>query len=382
MPPIRVGVVGLNFGMEHVMALLENPRFEITAICDIDPIKLGWIKGDLGPTDGEEAWYQAERTARLTRVRSRPERLRATRLVTSYEEFLAMDDLEAVILAVPVHLNATFALRAVQAGKHTLAAKPFALTLDEGERLLEAVRAGDRAFVLGFQFRYSPLFRRIRAIVESGMLGEIHQLWWNMTRRPLRPSHNRRDLSGGPYLAECCHWFDLLELMQPGPAARFTRVAAFGGLDVPDTHVDFADNAVTIVDYESGIRASLNFTYFTDQPEYNVFGIQATDGKLRGDTEGAGHFVLWAGRGQDRFDFVADPAKAWQGHLGFDNNQDVFADAIESGDHGWAVREAERGLENLRICLAAERALDTGRVISRDEVGPAPAVVAPPTGPG
>jgi predicted dehydrogenase len=371
MNPIRVGVVGLNFGMEHVMALLDNRRFEIAAICDMDETKLGWIKGDLSATDGDEAWYQQERARRIERVRSRPDRLRNTRLVASYDDLLAMDDIDAVILAVPVHLNASFALRAVNARKHVLAAKPFALNLDEGEQLLDAVRAGDSAFLLGFQFRYSPLFQRIRDVVESGVLGDIRQLWWNMTRRPLRASHNRRELSGGPYLAECCHWLDLLEYMQPGPGARFTRVAAFGGLDVPDTHVDFADNAVTIIEYESGIRASLDFTYFTDQPEYNVFGMQATGGKLRGDTEGAGHFVMWAGPTQDRFDFAADPAKAWQGHLGFDRNQDAFADAILSGDHDWAVREAERGLENLRICLAAERSLDTGRVIERAELQPA-----------
>ncbi len=368
MGSIRIAVVGLNFGMEHIVALLSNPRFEIAAICDIDPIKLSWIRGDSGQTDSEEAWYQAERGARLARVRSRPDRLRDTRLVTDYDELLAMPDVDAVILAVPVHLNASFALRAIQAGKHVLAAKPFALTLEEGERLLAAVRDGDRAFVLGFQFRYSPLFRRVRDVVESGVLGDVHQLWWNMTRRPLRPSHNRRELSGGPYLAECCHWLDLFDLMHPGTGARFTRVAAFGGLDVPNTHVDFADNAVTLIEYESGVRASLNFTYFTDQPEYNVFGIQGTDGKLRGDTEAAGHFVMWAGATQDRFDFTADPSKAWQGHLGFDRNQDVFADAIESGDHDWAVREAERGLENLRICLAAERAIDSGQVVHRDEV--------------
>jgi predicted dehydrogenase len=375
MGSIRVAVVGLNFGLEHVLALQANERFEIAAICDLDPDKLDSLRGDAGGGDGEAAWYQAERAARLARVRNRADRLRDTRLTTSYDELLAMPDVEAVILAVPVHLNASLALRAVEAGKHVLAAKPFALTLEDGERLLAAVRAGDRAFVLGFQFRYSPLFRRIREVVERGALGDIHQLWWNMTRLPLRASHNRRELSGGPYLAECCHWLDLFDLMQPGSGVRFTRVAAFGGLDVPNTHVDFADNAVTIVEYESGVRASLNFTYFTNQPEYNVFGIQGTDGKLRGDTEGAGHFVMWAGRTQDRFDFAADPSKAWQGHLGFDRNQDVFADAIESGDHEWAIREAERGLENLRLCLAAERALDSGRVVHRDEVAdlaPAP----------
>jgi predicted dehydrogenase len=366
MSAIRIAVVGLNFGMEHVAALVRNPRFEIAALCDKDPIKLGWMRGEPLRMDHEAAWYRTQRAALLERVRAYPERLANTRLVGDLDELLAMDDIEAVILALPVHLNARMAIRTLRWGKHTFTSKPFAMTAEDGQDLLDAVRSSDRAFTLGFQFRYSPLFQRVHHMLEAGYLGQVKQLWWNMTRMPLRAAHNRRELSGGPYLAECCHWLDLFELFQPG--ARFTRVAAFGGMDVPNTHVDIADNAVTIIDYDSGVRASLNFTYFTDQPEYNTFGIQGTDGKIRGDTDQAGRFIMWSGRTQDRQQFVANPEKGYHGHLGFDVNQDVFADQIASGDHAWAEHEAERGLENTLVCLAAERALDLGRVVERSEV--------------
>jgi myo-inositol 2-dehydrogenase/D-chiro-inositol 1-dehydrogenase len=366
MRPIRVGVVGLNFGMEHLAALTINERFEIAAVCDQDAVKLGWLRGEPVRLDHEAAWYRNARRALVERVRTRSERLAETKLVQDFDALLAMDEVEAVFLALPCHLNAPFAVRALAAGKHCFSSKPFALTREQGEALLGAVRASDRVFMLGFQFRHSPLFKQVRRMIDAGHLGQVKQLWWNMTRMPLRPSHNRRELSGGPYLAECCHWLDLMEFFQPG--ARFTRVAAFGGLDLPDTHVDFADNAVTIVDYDSGVRGSLNFTYFTHQPEYNVFGIQGTGGKIRGDTEQAGRFVMWSGATQDRTDFVANPSKAWQGHLGFDANQDAFAELIRSGDHARSVDEAERGMENLLVCLAAERALDEGRVITRAEV--------------
>src|SRR5206468_11278663 len=108
------------------------------------------------------------------------------------------------------------------------------------------------------------------------------------------------ELSGGPYLAECCHWLDLFEFFQS--RARFTRVAAFGGLDVPNTHVDFPANAVTIIDYNTGVRGSLNFTYFTDQPEYNVWGIQGTGGQdpRRHGGRGAVRDVLGTHSGPDR----------------------------------------------------------------------------------
>src|SRR5260370_12536554 len=104
-----------------------------------------------------------------------------------------------------------------------------------------------------------------------------------MTRLPLRPAFSRRSLSGRAYFAECCHWVDVIDYLSGG--LRFMRVAAFGGLDVPNTHVALADNAGTIIDYEGGIRASLNFTYFTNQPEVHTSGLQGTNGQIGGDSD-------------------------------------------------------------------------------------------------
>ncbi len=371
MDRIRTAVVGLNHGLSHVVEVLKNPRFQLVAICDHNGIKLGWLRGEPLTSDREPGWYRAHRAAYLERARTYPE-LAQAKLTTDFQELLAMPDVEAVILAVPIHVNAPLAIDALRAGKHCLTSKPFALNEEQGVQLLRAVRESRQAFIHGFQYRYSPLFTQVRKMIDAGSLGTVKQLWWNMTRLPLRETYNRLELSGGAFLAECCHWLDLFEFFQPG--ARFTRVAAFGGLDVPNTHVDFPDNAVTIVEYNTGVRGSLNFTYFTDQPEYNVWGIQGTAGKVRGDTEEAGRFVMFSGPTQDRTEFTVNAAKAYHGlhgHLGFDCIHDAFADQIQTGDRAWAVDEAERGLENLLLCLAADRAILEGRVVQREEFAPA-----------
>ena len=363
---IRTAVVGLNHGLSHVVEVLANPRFQLAAICDHNQKKLGWMRGEPAPDD-EPDWYRAQRAAHLDRARAFPE-LAQAQLTTEFQAVLDMPDVDAVILAVPIRLNAPLAVRVLEAGKHCFASKPFAINEEQAVQLVRAVRESDRAFIHGFEYRYSPLFTQVRKMIDRGFLGTVRQLWWNMTRLPLRAAHKRRELSGGAYLAECCHWLDLFEFFQPG--ARFTRVAAFGGLDVPDTHEDFADNGVTIIEYNTGVRGSLNFTYFTNQPEYNVWGIQGTQGKIRGDTEQAGRFVMFSGPTQDRTDFVVNAAKAYHGlhgHLGFDCIHDAFAEQIHARDHTLAVDEAERGLENLLVCLAADRALVEGRVVKREE---------------
>jgi predicted dehydrogenase len=366
MSPIRTGVVGLNHGMEHVAHVLKDERYELVAICDSDPAKLEWMRGAPLSMPNEGTWYQRGRARLLEQIRAYPEELDRVTLLTDYRALLDMPEVEAVILAVPINLNAPLAVRALRAGKHCYASKPFALDVEQGMELLQTVRDSEVSFIHGFQFRYAPLFQQVRRMIEAGYLGQVRQVWWNMNRRPLRPSHSRRVLSGGPYLAECCHWLDLFEFFQP--SARFERVAAFGGLDMPNTHVDFADNAVTIIDYDTGVRGSLNFTYFIDQPEMNVFGIQGTEGKIRGDTDAGGHFVMFYGNTEDRIEYVANPLNVYQGHLGFDRIHEVFAYEIASRDHAYSVDEAERGMENLLVCLAADQSLVEGRVIQRSDV--------------
>src|SRR5437016_1125407 len=363
MDRIRTAVVGLNQGLMHVVEVLANPRFQLAAVCDSDEKKLGWLRGEPA-VDNEPGWYRAHRAGLLDRARAHPE-LAQAKLVTDFDELLAMPDVDAVILTVPIRLNAPLATRVLEAGKHCFAQKPFAINVEQGLRLRRAVRESRRAFIHGFQYRYAPVFAQVRKMIDAGALGTVKQLWWNMARRPLRASHNRLELSGGPYLADCCHWLDLFEYFQPG--ARFTRVAAFGGLDVPNTHVDFPDNAVTIIEYNTGVRGSLNFTYFTDQPEQSVWGIQGTGGKIRGDNEEAGRFVMFSGPTRDRTDFAVNPARAYRDLLGFDRIHDAFADQIEAGDRAWAVDEAERGLENLLLCLAADRAILERRIVQREE---------------
>ena len=367
--PIKIAVAGTNHGLAHVVEVLRNPRFELVAICDRNEQKLAEIRGDKVDHADEQPWFAAHRASLLESARAYPQLQRA-RLVTDFERLLEMAEVEAVIIALPIFSNAKLAIKSLGAGKHTYTSKPFALTIEEAGELRQAVLSSGLAFANGFQFRYAPLFQQVHRAVADGYLGDVRQYWWNMTRLPLRPAFSRRSLSGGAYFAECCHWFDVIDYLTGG--LHFTRVSAFGGLDVPNTHVDLADNAVTIVEYEGGIRASVNFTYFTDQPEFNTFGLQGTEGKIRGDTDQGGSYVLFAGKGQNRSTFAINAARAYTSgphqHLGFDVAHDEFARQVETGDVAAAAAQATAGYENVLICLAAERALDSGTIVTRDEV--------------
>src|SRR5450759_652270 len=150
--PIRVAVAGTNHGLSHVLEVLGNPRFELVAICDRNERKLAELRGEKIEHPDEQPWFTAHRDALLDKVREYPQ-LQKARLVSDFDRVLEMADVDAVIIALPVPVNAQLAIKALRAGKHTYTSKPFSLTLGDAIELRQAVLGSGLAFANGFQFR-------------------------------------------------------------------------------------------------------------------------------------------------------------------------------------------------------------------------------------
>jgi predicted dehydrogenase len=84
---------------------------------------------------------------------------------------------EAVYISLPNHLHAEWTIRALQAGVHVLCEKPFALTLDEVDRMIAASRESGCALAEAFMYRHHPQTKIVGEWVRSGRLGEITQVW-------------------------------------------------------------------------------------------------------------------------------------------------------------------------------------------------------------
>ncbi|MBA7697662.1 hypothetical protein ES703_106330 [subsurface metagenome] len=156
---------------------------------------------------------------------------------TDYDRFLDHGDLQAVIVAVPIPLNAEFPIRALRKKKHVFASKPFALTLKEGLELKKVVEEAGSKFMVNYEFRHSPVMQNIR---------RLRITWWNMFRMPFRPAYATWAISGGAFVAEVCHWFDLFHLFNS--ESEFKRICAFGGLGV------LGDRGKIIADTEEAKR--------------------------------------------------------------------------------------------------------------------------------
>jgi len=94
----------------------------------------------------------------------------------SYEALLADPDVDIVYIGLPNGLHAEWTIKALQAGKHVLCEKPFALTVAEVDAMHAAATAAQRVVAEAFMYRHHPKVRRAQELAESGAIGTMRYL--------------------------------------------------------------------------------------------------------------------------------------------------------------------------------------------------------------
>lgn len=93
-----------------------------------------------------------------------------------YEDLLAREDIDAVVIAVPDHAHAMIAIAACKAGKDVYLEKPMTFTIYEGQQLRKVVRETNRILGIGSQQRSDPNFQHAVKMVQEGRLGTIEKV--------------------------------------------------------------------------------------------------------------------------------------------------------------------------------------------------------------
>ena len=91
----------------------------------------------------------------------------------SLEELLGDSRVDAIFLASPNHLHASYTQMAAQAGKHVLVEKPMSLTVEEGVDMVKACKARGVKLGVGFQLRVHPGHMEARRLIREGALGSV-----------------------------------------------------------------------------------------------------------------------------------------------------------------------------------------------------------------
>ena len=95
------------------------------------------------------------------------------RVYSTYEALLEAPDIDAVYIPLPNHLHAPWTVKAAEHGKHVLCEKPAALDAREVEAMGKACEDHQVVFMEAFMYQFHPQWDRVKAIIESGEIGDV-----------------------------------------------------------------------------------------------------------------------------------------------------------------------------------------------------------------
>lgn len=276
---------------------------------------------------------------------------KAPKAFVSYRDLLAMDGIDAVMIASCDHQHTTHLEAAARAGKHIYVEKPMATEFDRLVKAVDAVKAAGVVVQVGTQVRSLPTMVGCRELVQSGKLGKVSRVeevrngekpyWYHYLKdvraedvdwdeflmdRPKRPFradiysgwYGYYDFSQGPVPGLGSHYIDLVHMMT-GAACPDSCVCLGGTFYWKDEHAFTSpDQCQALWTYPEGFLVSYvtNFAnsggslkrLYGDKgtltfdnwsaPVYSAAGGPKRDGSIRGENPVPpvampDHFVDW-----------------------------------------------------------------------------------------
>jgi predicted dehydrogenase len=288
-------------------------------------------------------------------------------VLDTVDALLDRDDVELVVVAAPNSLHAPIASRALAAGRHVVVDKPIALSVAEGERLLDAAAGSGRLLSVYQNRRWDGDFLTIRRLVETGALDPIDSLESRFERYSAVGPEWRELASeaGGPLRDLGAHLVDQ-SLLLFGPARR-----VWAQIDRRRPGTEVEDSVFVAIDHVEGARSRLWTSLIASHvgPRVRLRGLGAEYVKRDLDIQES---QLLEGMRPDAPGFGEEPAERWGCLHRVDGSveaiptlpgryaafYELMRDAIRS--RGPLPVDPHDSLRALRLLEAAERAATTG----------------------
>jgi len=151
---LKIGLIGAGwYGMVDLNAALKTGGVEVTALCDVDSDHLRSSADEI-------------------------EKLQGTRPKTFkyYHDLLDMKGLDAIFIGTIPHWHALQFIAACEKGLDIYCEKPLSYDVMEGIAMVKAAEKTGNIVQVGFQRRQSGAFKKAKEIIESGRIGDVHQI--------------------------------------------------------------------------------------------------------------------------------------------------------------------------------------------------------------
>ncbi len=173
--PVRVGFIGTG-DEGSVLIGAHNPEYlNVVAIADIRPYNLyRAFHGDQSSPNAylvrpgllnKYDWKSEEQARKQVKVYDQ-----------DYHALLDDDDVEAVVIALPLHLHHVVAIEAMKRGKHVLTEKLMAHSVHQCKEMSRVSQETGLLLATGHQRHYSVLYDNAVAMIRDGLLGQLHSI--------------------------------------------------------------------------------------------------------------------------------------------------------------------------------------------------------------
>jgi len=164
------------------------------------------------------------------------------------ERILSDPDIDLVFITTRHDSHADLSVKAANAGKHVMCEKPMALSYEDCRRVVEAVKANNVKYTIGYNRGLAPMVTEAKKLLDTidGKIMAYHRI-----QAPFPESHwaHIPEIGGGRFVGEGCHIFDLFSrLIDSEPIS----VYAAGGIFLDPEIVKIPDSANVTITFADG----------------------------------------------------------------------------------------------------------------------------------
>ncbi|MEM7035139.1 MAG: Gfo/Idh/MocA family oxidoreductase [Chloroflexota bacterium] len=278
---------------------------------------------------------------------------------TDWQAAIQHGGIHIVSQCVPSFLHADVTSFAAKQEKHVFGEKPLALTLEQGQQIVDVVAETGVVFMPCFQYRDRWYYQQYREAYVEGKLGSPVTFRFSMMMevRPKVAMH-KKSMNGGPMIDMACHLVDLLRwITEEEPETVFAAGQVFGQGKPHLSGVDdlAIDEASVIVTFSGGHKLDLYLNWgmptgFTGVMSNQLIG---PDALLQINRTG----VTWQDHQSTE---TRTPPENYQ-EPGMTIRMQKFVKSIQTGQP--ADITSENGLAALRVSWAALQSIESGRVV-------------------
>ena len=285
MKTLNVAIIGTKFmGKAHSNAWANAPRFFEMGIRPVLKVAVGTNAAGAQQLADTWGWEEAS---------------------TDWRAVVARPDIDIVDIATPTYLHADMAVAAAEAGKHVFLEKPFALSVEQAERMVAAVERANVVHYVNHNYRRAPAVRLAKRLIDDGFIGRIFhwrsaylQDWIVDPSFPLT-WHLRRETAGyGAHGDLGSHSVDLARYLlgditavtgmmanfiteRPLPGAGAATFSAGSGETTETGPVTVDDASFFVAEFANGALGSFEVSRFAPgRKNYNTFEIYGSEGSI------------------------------------------------------------------------------------------------------